>query len=322
MRHRAHSALAIFAGAWLIGSPASAFRMNHLGTTVGTTLAASALVPCNDPRGFAHWGTTAIGWWLNTANQGAGAVAATQNALQTWTNVPTAGYVLSYNGTNAGGFALDGANTISWATTALCTGTCLGLTAITAQSVQVIVETDIVMNDSSTWSTTGAWGTFDIQAVLTHELGHSLGIHHTDVPFFPEPTMTAFYVGTDGRTLEQDDQDALACSFDRYHTCTSAPGTPAYIAGPGDLCPGEVGNYWTPAVTGADFYTWQAVGLPWTEFTIDNSFALSPFLLPPGTHTLRARVSNTCGNGNWQTRLVWMRDPFDPVCSCPGRGCP
>ena len=44
-----------------------------------------------------------------------------------------------------------------------------------------IVDTDIILNPTKTFSTTGAANTFDLQAVLTHELGHALGANHTGI---------------------------------------------------------------------------------------------------------------------------------------------
>ena len=75
-----------------------------------------------------------------------------------------------------------------------------------------IVESDISFNNNVTWTTTGAQ--YDTEAVMAHELGHSLGIHHSDVS--TTATMYAFYFGSAGRSLASDDISALQCAESRY----------------------------------------------------------------------------------------------------------
>jgi hypothetical protein len=172
------------------------------------------LVSCNDPGGFAHWDARNIRWYNNTAGQGVDKSSALQSAMHTWSSVPWAAHVLIYGGTTSVSWATDGVNTLSWGTGNGCTEPCLALTALVLQSGQVIVESDITFNADRPWNMDGT--AYDTQAVATHELGHSLGIFHTEVLSTPRPTMYENYFGTDGRSLEVDDEAALQCSESRY----------------------------------------------------------------------------------------------------------
>ena len=204
---------------WLAVRDAVAFRMIQ-NSSAGRT-STGAAVQCGDAGGFAHRATSQVSFWLNPASQGgkAGVVLALQAALASWTGVTPANYQLSYAGTTAAGYSTDGINTVLWSTGNGCAGSCLALTALVLGPGQVIQESDVMFNDAYTWNTNGK--DYDVEAIAAHELGHCMGIHHTDLTKpRNRPTMYASYFGTDGRTLESDDRDALNCAYSRYPTAS------------------------------------------------------------------------------------------------------
>lgn len=88
-----------------------------------------------------------------------------------------------------------------------------------------LLDADIVFN-AERWSWTGRahprFDSVDLQDVATHEIGHALGLAHSDVP---EATMypSARLGSIERRTLADDDLDALGVVYD--------PTTAAYEAG-------------------------------------------------------------------------------------------
>ncbi|TMQ49351.1 MAG: matrixin family metalloprotease [Candidatus Eisenbacteria bacterium] len=194
---------------------ALAFRL--IQNTGSGRMTSGARVTCDDPAGYVHWNTSSLSWRLNPAGQGgkAGVAAAVQSAMTSWNNVSPAPYTLNYAGTTNAGFVTDGINSVLWGTGNGCSGSCLALTALVLVSGQVITEADISLNDAASWNTGGS--DYDVQAVVTHELGHSLGIHHTELQRSRNrPSMYATYFGVAGRSLESDDMDALNCIYGRY----------------------------------------------------------------------------------------------------------
>ncbi len=219
-RHSHFAALALVAAGLLASAtPSHAYRMIWDSTIGRTTGQNSQFQTCTMP--FTHWNTRNIIWYHNTANQGAGKATALTNAMNSWTNVPSANHVLSYISTTTAGWATDDRNTVLWASGNGCTGGCLALTALVLQSGQVIIESDITFNNDQPWNTNGS--NYDVEAVAAHEFGHTLGIHHTELTSMPYSTMRTPYFGTDGRTLEADDRSALQCSESTYAPSCVAP---------------------------------------------------------------------------------------------------
>jgi len=208
------AAASAIVAAFASASPSSGYRLIQVYST--GRLTSGTPVSCDAAGGFTHRNAGTFQWYLNTANQGAGKDNNISPAMTAWNNVSGNPYQNTYISTTTDVFATDGRNTMLWENGGACSGSCLALTALVVQSRQLIVESDVTFNNSYSWHTNGS--DYDVQAVTAHELGHSMGIHHTELLSTPYPTMRTPYFGTDGRSLENDDRNAIACIANWYHS--------------------------------------------------------------------------------------------------------
>lgn len=102
----------------------------------------------------------------------------------------------------------------------------LGYTTVTFESATGrILGADIEINSGQNILTTGEKGVkYDLESILVHELGHALGLSHSNDP---EATMRASYAegSTDMRSLSPDDLEAVCAVYPpgREATCDLTP---------------------------------------------------------------------------------------------------
>ncbi len=141
---------------------------------------------------------TISNWWLPDATEPVGAIYA---AFKTWEDVATASCSFNYNGTTSETFPTgyleqDDVNMIAWTAEGFIAGVevpgTYGVTYYGWYDTETLYfdEVDIALNIYWKWTTTGETNKVDIQGVVTHEVGHMLGLAHTDWETEPPATMT------------------------------------------------------------------------------------------------------------------------------------
>jgi hypothetical protein len=146
----------------------------------------------------------------STINDGSGGVVATVAAVKAW------GMVTS-SATNQQAVRGQAPATIMLNNNGrICNGSCLAATLIGYYSGSTINDADVYTNTkykfTSSLETDGCASEFDINGIMVHEVGHVIGIGHSNVAgatMYPTVSSCNF----NNRTLEADD---LAAKNDLY----------------------------------------------------------------------------------------------------------
>ncbi len=238
---------------------AHAFRVIEAMPTDGTYCEGMP-VRCDADATITRWFVHTVPYWVNqdaavdaadpdpNLNQ-ADIISAVRASYQTWQDVPFSFIKFDYQGTTTARIAADGINTTLFYNPALDTAACVGWFGLPGGTLGVtiltedlplgeIVDADVVIDSGDDWEWSTACTDLDLQTTLTHEYGHSVGIHHTEVDTgvaATQPSMYALYFcdpGTaSGRSLEADDEAALQCLYPEQPTVVLMDQTGSMSAG-------------------------------------------------------------------------------------------
>jgi hypothetical protein len=166
----------------------------RLALVVAAVVAAAPAVSAYLPIGTNVNGQSVLTRWTSmpiryfVTNRAAGSVSAVQlqtaaaASFSTWSQVPTASLSASFAGfTNAEPVRDDGATVIGFQAHDELERT-LGVTTFTLDRTSgALVEADIFLNSTFAWSAAAAGepNKFDTQSILTHEIGHLIGLGHS-----------------------------------------------------------------------------------------------------------------------------------------------
>ena len=112
-------------------------------------------------------------------------VEALQAALDTWSSVPASRVRFApLEATNLERSSVEGTQLVLFADSPQSRAVVGGAVAVTRlfwNGDGTLIDTDILFSPSLPFSTNLSPGTFDIQATMTHELGHALGLDHSGI---------------------------------------------------------------------------------------------------------------------------------------------
>ena len=154
--------------------------------------------------------------------------------FEAWQRLEDSAITFAYGGaTHAQFAAIDGTNLISFQDESFEFGSMVVAVTLSLSNSRngapEFEDADILFNPNQVFSTDGAPGTFDLQSVATHEIGHLLGLDHTAiVSAVMHPSVRENPTGgrpqTFGRVLQPDDETGSSVLYPEPNFANSTGG--------------------------------------------------------------------------------------------------
>ena len=240
--------------------------------------------------------------------------AAVHAGFEAWENIEDSSITFSYGGTTETGVAaLDYTNVISFQDDSFDFGSGVIAVTLTFYSRNFeeppILDADILFNPNQIFSSDGAPGTFDLQSIATHEIGHLLGLDHAAIVSATMNPLAGSGV-TFFRVLQTDDR--IACSVlypepDFSRTTGEIAGSVllegSAVYGAHVVALDEEGRAVTSALSGEDG-NYRISGLPAGSYTVyaeplDGPVMERNIIKPRGSPDFNTRFATTfLGSGS------------------------
>ena len=256
------------------------------------------------------WPSNEITMFYNILSAPSGSDNAINAAMLTWNNVVNSSFTFTNSGNslNSAFGKLDSKNIISFGSLSEYEGT-LAINAVWYNpTTGELLDSDIRINTDYSFSTDKTSDTFDVQNILTHELGHSLFLSDLYNAADSEKTMYGYagYEETKKRTLHNDDIAGICFLYPH-----SQPGEVSIVSSSIDTYTWTntttiTVNWQSPEITGVGNIAGYSFIWDETENTdadttaeCDNSIIQnnSPALSDGDNHFFHIRAVDE--NGNW-----------------------